>query len=59
MRGLRLLPDATFDEAPRLDVLLIPGGFGQEALMEDEETLAWVREKAEEASHVSRSAPAR
>jgi cyclohexyl-isocyanide hydratase len=52
VRGLRLLPDATFDEAPRLDVLLIPGGFGQEALMEDEETLAWVREKAEGASHV-------
>jgi cyclohexyl-isocyanide hydratase len=52
VRGLRLLPDATFDEAPHLDILVIPGGFGQEALMEDEETLAWVREKAEEASHV-------
>ena len=52
MRGLRLLPDATFEEAPRLDILVVPGGFGQEALMEDEETLAWVREKAEEASHV-------
>ncbi len=50
--GLRLLPDATFDDAPRLDILVVPGGFGQEALMEDEETLAWVREKAEEASHV-------
>ena len=52
VRGLRLLPDATFEEAPRLDILVVPGGFGQEALMEDEETLAWVREKAEEASHV-------
>ena len=50
--GLRLLPDATLEEAPRLDILIIPGGFGQEALMEDKETLAWVREKAEEASHV-------
>jgi cyclohexyl-isocyanide hydratase len=52
VRGLRLLPDATLDAVPRLDILLIPGGFGQEALMEDEATLAWVREKAEEASHV-------
>ena len=52
VRGLRLLPDATLDAAPRLDLLLVPGGFGQEAVMEDEETLAWVREKAEEATHV-------
>jgi cyclohexyl-isocyanide hydratase len=52
MRGLRLLPDATLDAAPRLDVLLVPGGFGQEAVMEDEETLAFVRRKAEEATHV-------
>jgi len=52
VRGLRLLPDATFEEAPRLDILVVPGGFGQEALMEDEETLAFVRRQAEGASHV-------
>jgi cyclohexyl-isocyanide hydratase len=52
VRGLRLLPDATLDEAPRLDVLVVPGGFGQEAVMEDEDMLAWIRQKAEEATHV-------
>ena len=52
MRGLRLLPDARLDEAPRLDVLVVPGGFGQEAVMEDEETLAWVERQAGDATHV-------
>lgn len=27
-KGLRVLPDVTFDDAPRLDVLLVPGGEG-------------------------------
>jgi len=33
LAGMRLLADTTFDEAPQLDVLLVPGGYGQEALM--------------------------
>ena len=45
-RGLRITPDASLAEAPQLDVLHIPGGFGQEALMEDEDTLAWIRTQA-------------
>src|SRR6185437_2676773 len=46
-RGLRLAPDAALAEAPKLDVLHIPGGFGQEALMDDEEVLGWVRRQAD------------
>ena len=45
-RGLRLLPDASLTEAPQLDLLHVPGGFGQEALMDDEEVLAWIRNQA-------------
>ena len=33
-------------DAPQLDVLHIPGGFGQEALMEDDEVLGWIRRQA-------------
>ena len=44
--GLRLVPDATLDEAPRLDILHVPGGPGQEALMEDEAVLGWLRRQA-------------
>jgi cyclohexyl-isocyanide hydratase len=46
LKGLRLMPDAALADAPPLDVLHVPGGFGQEALMEDEEVLAWIRQQA-------------
>jgi cyclohexyl-isocyanide hydratase len=46
LKGLRITPDAAIADAPQLDVLHIPGGFGQEALMEDEEVLSWVRHQA-------------
>ena len=46
VKGLRLAPDTALADAPSLDVLHIPGGFGQEALMEDAEVLAWIRQQA-------------
>lgn len=46
IRGLRLTPDAVLVDAPPLDVLHVPGGFGQEAMMEDEDVLAWIRQQA-------------
>ena len=46
VRGLRLLPDAVLTEAPQLDLLHVPGGFGQEALMDDADVLAWIRDQA-------------
>jgi cyclohexyl-isocyanide hydratase len=52
VKGLRLTPDATLADAPPLDVLHVPGGFGQEALMEDEEVLAWIRQQAKGACRI-------
>ena len=46
LKGLRLTPDAALADAPPLDVLHVPGGRGQEALMDDEEVLAWIRRQA-------------
>ena len=46
LKGLRLTPDAVLDDAPPLDVLHVPGGYGQEALMEDTEVLDWIRRQA-------------
>jgi cyclohexyl-isocyanide hydratase len=46
LKGLRLTPDAALADAPQLDVLHVPGGFGQEALMEDAEVLGWIRRQA-------------
>jgi cyclohexyl-isocyanide hydratase len=46
VRGLRITPDAALSDAPQLDVLHVPGGFGQEALMDDHEVLDWIRRQA-------------
>lgn len=51
-RGLRLMADKTFDEAPQFDVLHIPGGPGQEALMEDEAVLSFIRSQAKSAMYM-------
>ncbi len=41
--SLSLLAEYSLDQAPSPDILLVPGGPGQTALMNDEEILAWVR----------------
>jgi cyclohexyl-isocyanide hydratase len=46
LNGLRLIADATLAEAPPLDVLHVPGGPGQEALMEDPEVITWIQRQA-------------
>ncbi|WP_063673507.1 DJ-1/PfpI family protein [Dyella thiooxydans] len=46
MHGLQLLPDAAMADAPRLDVLVVPGGFGQERLMENGPVLEWISRQA-------------
>jgi cyclohexyl-isocyanide hydratase len=52
LAGMQLLADTTIDEAPQLDVLLVPGGYGQEALMHDEAVLSFIREQAVGARYV-------
>ena len=52
VRGLRITPDALISDAPQLDVLHIPGGHGQEQLMDDEFVVSWIREQAKGAQWV-------
>ena len=44
--GLILTPRIAMADAPQLDVLLVPGGEGVNAVMEDEAVLAFVRKQA-------------
>jgi cyclohexyl-isocyanide hydratase len=46
VRGLTITPDAVLTDAPQLDLLHVPGGFGQESVMDDEEILSWVQQQA-------------
>jgi cyclohexyl-isocyanide hydratase len=43
VEGLRLSPEMSIAEAGLFDVLLVPGGYGQQVLMHDEEVLELIR----------------
>ncbi len=51
--GLALMPTTTFADCPQLDMICVPGGAGQVALMTDEETLGFLRKQAEKAKYVT------
>ena len=51
-RGLLLTPELALEEAPPLDVLVVPGGPGQETLMGDEAVLGFLRRQAAGARYV-------
>ena len=51
--GLILKPTVTFDDCPVLDVICVPGGGGVGPLMEDEETLAFIKTQATNARYVT------
>ena len=48
-KGLMLVPEKTLNESPQLDLLLVPGGAGVNAAMEDETILGFVRAQATQA----------
>ncbi|OLP58868.1 AraC family transcriptional regulator [Xaviernesmea oryzae] len=51
--GLWLTPNSCFADAPDFDVFCVPGGAGINALLTDEETLDFVRQKAATARFVT------
>jgi cyclohexyl-isocyanide hydratase len=44
--GMRILPDTTLADCPPLDVIVVPGGPGVGALMEDPEVLGFLRRQS-------------
>jgi cyclohexyl-isocyanide hydratase len=52
-RGLTISPDATFESAPALDIICVPGGPGVDAMMEDEALLLFLRARAADARYVT------
>ena len=51
--GMRIVPDTTFADCPQLDLICVPGGAGMNPLMEDAETLAFLRQQAPGARYVT------
>jgi cyclohexyl-isocyanide hydratase len=51
--GLTITPDLAFGDAPQLDVLCVPGGWGVNALLTDEKLLDFLRAQGERARYVT------
>lgn len=52
-RGMRIIPDMSFDDCPALDVICIPGGPGVADLLTDQETLGFIRKQAAHARYIT------
>src|SRR3954449_4823500 len=50
---LTLTPTTSFADCPPLDVICVPGGRGTDDLVNDEETLAFLRKQAAGAKYVT------
>jgi len=51
--GMRILPTTTLDACPQLDLLCVPGGAGMNPLLNDAETLAFLKRQAGAARYVT------
>jgi cyclohexyl-isocyanide hydratase len=52
-RGLVIVPTVTCNDCPSLDALVVPGGPGQQRLMDDNVVLGFLRRQAAQAKYVT------
>ncbi len=46
--GMKVIPDSSFDNCPRLDILVVPGGWGVRKEIKNRAMLDWLRSRASE-----------
>ena len=51
--GMQLVPTTTFADCPQLDLICVPGGAGMNPLLNDAETLDFIRAQAKGARYVT------
>lgn len=51
--GLTMLPDTTFDDAPALDILCVPGGWGIDRWLDDANLLRFLSDRGARARYVT------
>jgi cyclohexyl-isocyanide hydratase len=52
-RGMKIVPTVTYANCPQLDVIMVPGGPGQQDLMEDSVVLEFLQRQARGAKYVT------
>ena len=51
--GMQIIPNQTFSDCPQLDLICVPGGAGMNPLLNDAETLAFLKKQAPGARYVT------
>ncbi|WP_026804727.1 DJ-1/PfpI family protein [Aliarcobacter lanthieri] len=51
--NMKIIPDFDFEDCPKLDILIVPGGMGTRKLMYDEKVLDFVKQKSKEVELLS------
>ena len=51
--GLQVTPDYSFETVPKIDLLVVPGGFGTRPLLQDESLLEWLRKTSATAQKIT------
>lgn len=51
--GYSILPSTSFADCPQADLLCVPGGFGTRDVIQDDETLQFLRDQAKGATYVT------
>ncbi|WP_291780127.1 DJ-1/PfpI family protein [Cecembia sp.] len=50
--GLKVVPDISIEALNQVDILLIPGGDGSKAVIQDKDLMAWIGAISQKAQHV-------
>ncbi|WP_419677654.1 DJ-1/PfpI family protein [Aliarcobacter lanthieri] len=51
--NMKIIPDFDFEDCPKLDILIVPGGMGTRKLMYDEKVLDFLKQKSKEVELLS------
>ena len=54
-KGPKVYADFGYDDAPKLDIILVPGGFGTIPQLNNEKTLTFLRERSPQAKKIGRA----
>lgn len=50
--GQKVIPDYAFDNSPKADILLVPGGGGVRKAVDNPRLIKWIQDNAKDANHV-------
>ena len=48
--GLKIIADYTFNNFPKIDILIVPGGYGTRTLLNNESLLKWIKSVSDKAN---------